>query len=81
MPQNGVVKLKEIYESILESQIDEKEFLKGNLVEKFNIDSLIALQIIVEIEKCFCIIIEDDEEAIKIVDSPSFFLNTYQKVN
>lgn len=79
MLQNEIIKLKEIYESILETPIDEKEFLKGNLIEKFNIDSLIALQIIVKIEKSFCIIIEDDEVAIKIVDSPFFFCEYISK--
>jgi len=81
MPEKELTKLKRIYEDIIESKIDENGFLDGNLIEKFNIDSLIALQIIVEIEKRFDIIIEDDEKAIKMVDSPSFFLNIHQKVD
>lgn len=79
MPKSTLTKLRLIYENIIETSIDEEEFSKGHLIKKFNIDSLIALQIIVEIEKSFDCIIEDDEIAIKIVDSPSFFLDFNKK--
>lgn len=75
MSNTFLLKLKAIYENVMGKEIDENEFLRGNLIEKFNIDSLIALQIIVEIEKCFDIVLEDDDKAIKIVDYPSSFLN------
>jgi len=81
MLESALTKLKEIYENVLDNQIDTNEFLHGNLIEKLHIDSLIALQIIVEIEKRFDFIIEDDETAIKVVDSPSFFLDAFQKNN
>lgn len=75
MSNTFLLKLKAIYENVMGKEIDENEFLEGNLIEKFNIDSLIALQIIVEIEKCFDVVLEDDDKAIKIVDYPSSFLN------
>lgn len=68
-------KLLDIFKKVLDVQVDENEFFKGNLIENLNIDSLIALQLIVEIEKTFHIVIEDDELAIKLIDSPSFFID------
>lgn len=73
------IKLLDIYKDVLDIQINENDFFKGNLIKNFNIDSLIALQIIVEIEKNFNIVIEDDELAIKIIDSPFYFFNYYQR--
>ncbi|RKD30244.1 acyl carrier protein [Lacrimispora algidixylanolytica] len=67
-------KLLDIFKKVLDVQVDENGFFKGNLIENLNIDSLIALQLIVEIEKTFHIVIEDDELAIKLIDSPSFFI-------
>lgn len=81
MSKNLISRLKVIYENVMDNKIDENEFIEGNLIEKFNIDSLIALQIIVEIEKSFGIVIEDDDEAVKIVDFPSNFLSTYQEAD
>lgn len=70
-------KLLNIYKNVLDVEISESNFLKGNLIQKFNIDSLIALQLIADIEKDFNLIIEEDELAIKIVDSPFEFSNYY----
>lgn len=79
MQKKELSKLKNIYEKIMDIVMDEKDFLEGNLIEKYKIDSLVALQIIVEIEKAFQYVIEEDDVAIKIVDSPSFFLRLYKK--
>lgn len=46
MSNTFLLKLKAIYENVMGKEIDENEFLRGNLIEKFNIDSLIALQIL-----------------------------------
>ena len=84
MVESGVGKLLAVFKKVLDVQIDEFEFIKGNLIENLNIDSLIALQLIVEIEKTYHIVIEDDELAIKIIDSPAFFIdycNEYQIAN
>ncbi len=63
-------KLYDIICEILEVEIIRSD-LKGNenLIETYNIDSLIALQIIVKIEQKFNIIIEDDELAIELLES------------
>lgn len=75
MTESVAEKLLDIYKKVLDIEIDENEFFKGNLMKNLNIDSLIALQLIVEIEKNFHIVIEDDELAIKLLDSPSFFID------
>jgi len=79
MSESVVKKLLEIFQNILDVEISENEFLKGNLIENLSIDSLIALQLITEIEKNFHIIIEEDELAIKLIDSPSYFIDYYKK--
>ncbi len=78
MFKSAAIKLLNIYKNVLDIQINEKDFFKGSLIKSFNIDSLIALQLIAEIEKNFNFIIEDDELAIKIIDSPFYFFNYYQ---
>lgn len=79
MFKSVAIKLLNIYKHILDIQINEHDFFNRNLIKNFNIDSLTALQLIVEIEKNFNIIIEDDELAIKIIDSPFAFFNYYQR--
>ncbi|HHV28121.1 acyl carrier protein [Acetivibrio mesophilus] len=63
-------KLHEIFSSVLERDIDFGELdVESGILEKFHIDSLIALQIIVRIEQDFGIVIEDDNVAVEILDS------------
>lgn len=57
-----------IYKEVLERDISMDD-LETGLLEKFHIDSLIALQIVVKIEQFFGIIIEDDNVAIQMLDS------------
>jgi len=64
--------LRNIYSQVLNREISSEEFVDGiNLIEKFHIDSLIALQIIVKIEQNFSIVIEDDNFAIEMLSSVS----------
>lgn len=79
MFQSAADKLLDIYRTVLDIQITEDDFLKGDLIKQLNIDSLIALQLIAEIEKSFHFIIEEDELAITIIDSPVSFFNTCQE--
>jgi len=63
-------KLLEIFNNVLEKNIELSELeIDSGILEKFHIDSLIALQIIVRIEQDFGIVIEDDNVAIEILDS------------
>lgn len=73
-----LTKLLAIYENIMEATIDKSDFAQGGLIDKLYIDSLIALQIIVQIEKCFDYIFENDDEAIEVVNSPALFLKLRQ---
>ena len=75
----SISKLLGIFQKVLDVEIDENVFRKGNLIENLNIDSLIALQLFAEIEKEFHILIEEEELAIKLIDSPSFFVDYYKK--
>ena len=75
----SISKLLGIFQKVLDVEIDENVFRKGNLIENLNIDSLIALQLFAEIEKEFHILIEEEELAIKLIDSPSFFVDYYNK--
>ncbi len=79
MFKSVAILLLNIYKNVLDIQINENDFFKGSLIQNFSIDSLIALQLIVEIEKNFNLIIEDDELAIKIIDSPFNFFKHYQR--
>ena len=56
-------------------------FLKGNLIKSFNINSQTMSQVVAEIENSFDVIIDNDKTAIQVVDSFSFFLSTFQKVD
>ena len=68
-------KLIAIYSQVLKKEIKSEEFVPNiSLLEKFHIDSLLALQIIVKVEQEFGIIIEDDEMALKMLDSIESFL-------
>ncbi|BCJ94845.1 hypothetical protein acsn021_24140 [Anaerocolumna cellulosilytica] len=59
-----------IYSQVLERELSMEDFgTTTGLLEKFHIDSLIALQIVVKIEQVFGIIIEDDNVAIEMLDS------------
>lgn len=85
MGKSVINKLLKIYENVLDIQIDEKLFMRGNLIQRFSIDSLIALQMIAEIERKFNFVIEEDKLAIKLIDSPTFFakyfhLHTLKKI-
>ncbi len=64
-------KLSKIFEEVLEQPVP-KELLEAdeNLIERYHIDSLIALKIIVKIEQEFSVLIEDDEDAIRMLQSP-----------
>ena len=77
MIKDIVSKLMDIYKSVLDVQIEEKEFIKGNLINNLNLDSLVSLQIISEIERKFGLIIEEDETAILLIDSPYYFIDYY----
>ncbi|PJI06511.1 MULTISPECIES: acyl carrier protein [Clostridium] len=57
-----------IYKEVTEKDIEEEKIQDG-LLEQLHIDSLIALQIIVKMEQDFKIVIEDDDVAIKMLDS------------
>ena len=77
MLSNITSKLLDIYNNVLDVQIEEKEFLKGNLINNLNLDSLVSLQLISEIERKFDVIIEEDDIAILIIDSPHYFTDYY----
>lgn len=49
--ENKITILKKIYENELGKKIEDSDFRRGGLIEKLKIDSLVALQIIVGIEK------------------------------
>lgn len=75
--------LYDIYKTVLNTEIDKADMnLKEGLSEKLNIDSLMGLQIIVKMEQVFNILIDDDNKAIELIDSPSnsvdFILETRQ---
>ena len=74
--ENKITILKKIYENELGKKIEDSDFRRGGLIEKLKIDSLVALQIIVGIEKKFDYVIEDDDIAIKVVDTPLKFLRS-----
>lgn len=77
MLSNITSKLLDIYNNVLDVQIEEKEFLKANLINNLNLDSLVSLQLISEIERKFDVIIEEDDIAILIIDSPHYFTDYY----
>jgi len=65
-----IEKLIEIYSSVLKRDVSKEVFTEGrSIVDELFIDSLTGLQIIVKIEQVFQVIIEDDDEAIKMIDS------------
>lgn len=65
-----IPKLKSIYEEVLGRTIEDAEIGDGEgITDKLFIDSLLGLQIIIKIEQNFHIVIEDDELAIRLVDS------------
>lgn len=68
---NTAEKLSKIFEEVLEQPVP-KELIEAdeNLIERYHIDSLLALKIIVRIEQEFFVLIEDDEEAIRMMQSP-----------
>ena len=74
-----LTKLLGIYESVMETSIDENGFTQGDMIEKFHIDSLVALQIIVQIEKCFDYTFENDDEAIEVINSPTTFIKLFHR--
>lgn len=78
-----IEKIRQIYSEVLETEIDINVFSEGtDLINKLHIDSLIALQIIVKIEKDFNVLIEDDNIAIELldnIDKTVRYINIYQK--
>lgn len=66
-----VEKLSAILEEVIKHPVP-KELLEQdeNLIERYHIDSLVALQVIIKIEQEFSVLIEDDEEAIRMLQSP-----------
>lgn len=63
-------KLRTIFRQVLNRDIPEADFQSGTgLIERLNIDSLMGLQIIVKVEQTFNLVIEDDDFAIKLLDS------------
>ena len=66
-----VGKLSKIFEEVLEQSVPKELFEEDeDLAELYHIDSLVALKIIVKIEQEFSVLIEDDEEAIRMIQSP-----------
>lgn len=64
--------LYDIYKTVLDTEINKEDMsLTEGLAEKLNIDSLMGLQIIVKMEQVFNILIDDDNQAIELIDSPS----------
>lgn len=74
---NEVAKrLSKIFEEVMEKPVPEELFENNeNLIERYHIDSLVALKIIVKIEQEFSVLIEDDEEAIQMLKSPQKTIN------
>ncbi|MDE6252898.1 MAG: hypothetical protein K2M78_09740 [Lachnospiraceae bacterium] len=74
---NEVAKrLSKIFEEVMEKPVPKELFENNvNLIERYHIDSLVALKIIVKIEQEFSVLIEDDEEAIQMLKSPQKTLN------
>jgi acyl carrier protein len=63
-------KLADIFRQVLGREIANEDFQNDSgLIAKLNIDSLMGLQIIVKIEQTFNLVIEDDDFAIKMLDS------------
>jgi len=63
-------KLHHIIAQALDTELTEKDIPTGpGLLEQLHIDSLIALQIIVQIEQQFNVTIDDDELALEMLDS------------
>lgn len=72
-------KVKQLYEINVSCQIEIEELKKGNVIEKLAIDSLIALRLIIEIERCFGIVIDEDDIAIQMIDNPVQLLDVISK--
>ncbi len=63
-------RIKKIYEAVLGRLLTGDELVDGeSLLDRLLIDSLSSLQIIIKIEQEFNVIIEDDDVAIRLVDS------------
>lgn len=73
-----VQQLRELYEQALHHPVQIEDLQGENVIERQKIDSLIALQLIIAIEKAFSVVIDDDELAIQMIDNPS---RLYEFVN
>ncbi len=70
--------LRGLYEKALHHPVQIEDLQGENVIERLKIDSLIALQLIITIEKAFSVVIDDDELAIQMIDNPS---RLYEFVN
>lgn len=61
-------KLVGIYAEVLGKELQTEDLTDG-ILEKYHIDSLIALKIIVKIEQIFDVVIDDDNVAIEMLDA------------
>ncbi len=62
--------LRQIYSAVLQRELTGEQFSNDpGLAERLHIDSLTGLQIIVKIEQAFNVIIEDDDFAVRMLDS------------
>ncbi len=72
--------LRKIFTEVLKREVTEEQLAAGSgLTDRLHIDSLMGLQIIVKIEQRFNVIIEDDNLAIKMLDSIERAMEFIQK--
>lgn len=62
-------KLRQIFVQVTNTEYPPESLSERGLLEKLHIDSLMALEIIVQIEQEFLVAIDDDDVVFQILDS------------